>query len=138
MALHYVINIYNKLPCNLSHLFPNEILTATIGLHFCFLHGSDNILHLIWSFYGLCQVALCWFYKFLDGLLSLGWMQPLGYLKPCFYMLTIVSFLEKILMLFIHLWTRFEAWALIWQSKTMSMLFRDWMFKWMLLWELEH
>lgn len=48
-------------------------------------YGSDTVLHLQRSLYGLRQAAVCWFDKLSDGLTELGWSRPLGILEPCLF-----------------------------------------------------
>jgi transposase InsO family protein len=47
--------------------------------------GSKSVLKLQRSLYGLRQAAACWFDKLRDGLLALGWHQPLPDLEPCLF-----------------------------------------------------
>ena len=48
-------------------------------------YGSKSVLKLQRSLYGLRQAAACWFDKLKDGLLALGWTQPLPDLEPCLF-----------------------------------------------------
>ena len=48
-------------------------------------YGSKSVLKLQRSLYGLRQAAACWFDKLRDGLLDLGWSQPLPSLEPCLF-----------------------------------------------------
>ena len=48
-------------------------------------YGDKTVLKLQRSLYGLRQAAACWFDKLRDGLLELGWTQPLANLEPCLF-----------------------------------------------------
>ena len=47
--------------------------------------GSDTVLKLERSLYGLRQAASCWYDKLRDGLLRLDWYQPIPLLEPCLF-----------------------------------------------------
>ena len=47
--------------------------------------GTETVLKLNRSLYGLKQAAVCWYDKLKEGLLAEGWTQPLPHLEPCLF-----------------------------------------------------